>query len=229
MFLGNAKRMHMIHGILRENKKKKRSTSSTHRKKRTEIPEVLFVDTSGSSKSSSFRSSSSQSVLAEINTSVMKYQGIERVQANWRTIQQSGDTTDFGERLVYKMIESDPGAKPLMRIESTHCERVHHLSVTLVSILESILFTLGPLCDLEDLFQEAFCLKEEGVSPDLLADVLPICVNTTLGGTSPDDEMAWRQSVVPTLRLLEKVLQESPGLNDSDMISMLSGNSNYFY
>ena len=47
---------------------------------------------------------------------------------------------------------------------------------------------------------------DDGVSCDLLADALPICVDKALpeGWGSAADEEAWRQTLVPLLRALDK-------------------------
>ena len=232
MVFGNAKRMDIIHEFVKETKKKKTRTTRRKKSQYPAVPLQIFErseeQSSATDTTKSSKSTSCSSKRNEWDKNAVNCQSIDRIQSNWRMIWRRGDITDFGEKLIHKMIETDPSSQWLMRLDSTSCERVHHLSATLAAILESIVFMLGPDCDLEELFEEAQRLREDGISPDLLADALPICINTVLGGMIPDDELAWRETVVPALRSLEKVLQDSPRLWDSQLL-MISDEFNWLH
>lgn len=216
MRFGNSKRMNTLHQIITKEKKKK-----THKPKKEVTCDVPLV-IKGSSLTSSLRSSATFTAAAstmdsDISSLVMMqdlwassdtlvdYRDIHRLHATWGIIKETVGDKALGERLVRKMIEIDESSQWLMRLETLQdSPRLTRLCVKLVAALESLVFLLEPGCVIQDVIDCAMEMRGQGVSLDLLADALPICLKSALGDAlTAEDEQAWRQVVVPALRELE--------------------------
>ena len=216
MIFGNSKRMDTLNAIITKEKKKK--TSKPKKGPTFDVPRVI----KGSSQSFSVRSAegftaATSTMDSDVSSLVMEqdlwessdttvdYRDINRLHATWGIIKETGGSKALGERLVRKMIEIEESSQWLMRLETLEdSPRMTRLCVKLVAALESLVFLLEPGCIIQDVIDCALQMRGQGVSLDLLADALPICLKSALGDALTEaDEQAWRQVVVPALRELE--------------------------
>lgn len=216
MRFGNFKRMDSLNAIIPKEKKKK--TSKPKKGPTFDVPHIK----KGSSLSSSVRSSEAFTAAtslmdSEVSSLVMEqdlwesfdtsvdYRDINRLHATWEIIKETVGGQALGERLVRKMIEIEGSSQWLMRLESLEdSPRLSCLCAKLVAALETLVFLLEPGSTVQDVIDCAVEMRDQGVSLDLLADALPICLKSALGDALTEaDEQAWRQVVVPALRELE--------------------------
>lgn len=139
---------------------------------------VKYCGNSGSSHST-------KSTFFERVISFEDAEQIQKIQEYWQTI-KPGILKDFvfGEKLIRKMIELEPSAQWVMRLEtlevSASNERYSYLCKKLVSILEDTFALLSPTIEYDDLSVQRTQLRREGVDAELLSEVLPVCVNFAL-------------------------------------------------
>ena len=227
--LTNTKRMDMVHDLLKKEKSKSKvrrckslRMSKTPLKNLRQSSEedlnTVATDPMDWPRSSSFSVSSTVSNRTPVNEvnfwkdHAMDPQDVDLLQANWRSLQQAKVVEQLGQRLVYKMMEIEPSAQWLLRVEDANggdAQRVAEVGQHICQALEFCLFALGPDCSvLQDLLPTVLKLRhQDGVSCDLLADALPICIERALPegwASTAKDEIAWRQTFVPLLRALDK-------------------------
>ena len=171
-----------------------------------DVPPMVIFDASlcSSSTSSSKRSDLEEADVSSLlleqslwrNTGTeVDYYTIDLLQDTWDRVKEEVGNKSLGDCLVQQMMEMEPRA--LNEIPSTTS-----LGTELVERLDCVLFLLTPDAQVEDLFEFAQCLREQGISPDLLADALPLCIQSLLDLTEKEQQ-AWNQVMAPALEELE--------------------------
>ena len=123
------------------------------------------------------------------------HQSIARVQETWERLLDTTGHEALGQVLVRQMMNLQAGAQ--LETGSDFC-------TNLVNSLDSFVHLLEPGAQVEDVFDCALQIKEQGVSLELLADALPLCIKSIFGyDLTAADLEAWQQVVVPALQELE--------------------------
>jgi hypothetical protein len=199
---GNAKRMDLVQGILKDDKKKNKKTKD--RSSLSGASSRSSVRSGHSSSGSTVGSVANRSVGSSRSTSTystfgdedpFNYKRVMRLQKSWEFVKMNVDSVDLGEQILLFMIQTDEACRDAMNLPSLRSERCTKLSQLLIETIDVYIFLLGPDFDEEDLAESADNLKSEGIPVAILAEALPEAVNECVGGLSELDKRVWTETM----------------------------------
>jgi hypothetical protein len=202
MVFSNSKRMDLVQGILKDDKKKKKKTKD--RSSGVSVTSGHSVRSGHSSSGSTVGSVANRSVSSSRSTSTystfgdedpFNYKRVVRLQKSWEFIKKNVDSGDLGEQILLFMIQADPACRDAMNLPSLRSERCTKLSQLLIETIDVYIFLLGPDFDEEDMAETAGNLQSEGIPLDTLAEALPEAVNECVGGLSELDKRVWAETM----------------------------------
>ena len=205
MVFNNTKRMDLVKDLLKEERKKKsdRDLKKTPKQRSNRSMKSNEMNTSGHSRTSVTSNSFSSGSFSEegknsgIKKDPLHCKNIMKLQKSWEATKQKVDPSTLAEAIVTHMVHIEPQqARQAMKLESLQSERCQEIGDTVIEVLDSMIFLLGPDFDQDDVLDEVDTLNNYGVDIGLLAQALPTAVMECVADM-PDKEKALWQKTMP--------------------------------